>query len=50
MIEYLYNYLRDRPLEKQRQALEQIQKWAEEHDLGVDISEFLNSLQSLLGI
>ena len=49
MVEYLYNHLREAPVEQRRGALEDVRVWARLHSMGVDVEPFLEILGNLLG-
>jgi tetratricopeptide (TPR) repeat protein len=50
LLEYLYNRLRILPIERQQALLASISAWIQEHDTGVDVEPFVQTLKSLLGV
>jgi tetratricopeptide (TPR) repeat protein len=50
LLDYLYKRLRDMPVERQRALMESVRAWTKQHDMGVDISSFVQTLEDLLGV
>ncbi len=50
MLQYLYNNLRDRPVDELRSLFKDVRTWLQQNDLGVDLTPFLETLESLLGV
>jgi len=50
LVEYLYNHLRDLPLDSQRALMESVHTWVRQYDVGVDVSSFMQILGDLLGV
>lgn len=50
LLEYLYRRLRDMPIEGQRALMASARSWGLQHDTGVDIGSFMQTLEDLLGV
>lgn len=50
MVEYLYNYMRSIPVDRQREVLDEVHAWVERTDVGVDVRGFVQNIVSLLGV
>jgi hypothetical protein len=50
MVESLYNYLYELPVEQQQQVLELARIWVGEHGLEMEVGALLETLDALLGV
>ena len=50
MIEYLYNYMRDVSVDRQREILDKVRAWINQVDFGINVWEFVQDIANLLGV
>ncbi len=50
MVEHLYTQLRGIPIEQQQTVLNAVNTWIMQNDFGVNVSEFVEMVQNLLGV